>query len=103
MDLKTLDLQKTLSFEEVEHLLSMTDEFTIAKTDKDEVYKLTLSVVATVTYPDALMLNANSDAEPICTYHLLNKLLYKPTFQRLIRDIESLGYRKHCEIDSKLE
>lgn len=75
------DLQKELSFEEVVHFFSQTNEFSVEKADEHGSIKLTLK----------------------CLDEKIDTIMYKPTFQTLIRDIQSLGYRKHLELERQTQ
>ena len=84
-----LDIDKELTFEEIKHLLSKTDEFSIKK-QPNKILKLTLKCTVSV---------GRSGNKPIYEYAYLDTLIYKPTLQTLIRDISGLGWRKHSEVD----
>jgi hypothetical protein len=93
--LENLELQKELSFEELTHFFEMTAEYTVKKHETMEsTYVLSLEVTDVVK-----LVNDEIVTESV----FLTTNIYKPTMQRLIRNIGSLGYRKHCEIDSKLD
>lgn len=69
---ENLDLEKDLSFEEVKHFFSKTGEFRV--------------------------IDMKNDTMQIVCENDLNQIkvtLYKPTYQTLIRDIFSLGWRQH--------
>lgn len=89
MNITNLDLQKELTLEEIQHLFSKTDELTA--TQADENIKLNLRVTTKVEYLGPGISN------PKYTYQDIDTLIYQPTIQTLIRDLMSLGYRKHLE------
>jgi len=91
--IENLQLQKELSFEEVKHFFSYTDEYIVTQEPKG-VIKISLAVTKEVRFPNGL------DSEPEYDYVHLDTLILRPTIQTLIRQIESLGYRKHLEVDS---
>jgi hypothetical protein len=74
--LKELDLKRELSFEEIKYFLSETEEFEVSKYDED-------------TIKIALIFGGDI---------ITDILMYKPTLQRLIRNLVSLGYDKRSII-----
>lgn len=87
--MQNLDLQKELTFEEVNHFFSKCSEYEISRHDEYGTIKINLKCLKQVDY--------DKDMNPQYTYHNISTLVYEPTIQTLIRDIENLGYRKHSE------
>ena len=87
--MQNLDLQKELTFEEVKHFFSKCDEYEISKHDEHGTLKINLKCTKSVEY--------DNEMKPTYIYHNIYTLVYQPTIQTLIRDIQSLGYRKHLE------
>jgi len=81
-----LDLQKELSFEEVEHFFSMCGEYTVTKNDSHGTIKIELKKTDTVDY--------DSNLKPSYTYKYTSLLIYHPTYQTLIRQIHTLGWNE---------
>lgn len=92
--IEDLELQEELTFEEVKHFFSYTQEYVVTQEPKG-VIKISLAVTKEVRFPNGL------DGEPEYDYIHLDSLILRPTIQTLIRNIESLGYRKHLEVDSR--
>lgn len=92
--IENLELQKELSFEEVEHFFSFTKEFTVTKDPANGCVKIQLAVLKEVKFPNGI------DNEPEYDYINLDTLIFRPTIQTLIRAIENLGYRKCAEVDN---
>jgi len=86
--MNNLDLQKELSFEEVQRFFSKCSEYEVSKND-DNTIKLNLKFLKSVTYNP-------TTKEHTHEYHNIDTLLYRPTLQTLIRDINGLGYRSHA-------
>ena len=85
MNILNLDLQKTLTLEEIQHLFSMTDELSAKQVEEN--IEVSLRVTTKVEYQEAF--------KPIYTYEYIKALTYQPTLQTLIRQLISLGYRNH--------
>lgn len=84
-----LNLLREMSFEEVKHFFSETDEYEVLRHGNPNTVKIRLRCVKSVTY--------NNRLEPTYIYHYIEMLVYRPTIQQLIRIIGSAGYSKHAE------
>jgi len=88
--MEKLDLQKELSFEEVEHFFSDCGEYTVTRNDSNGTLKIEFGKTDTVEY--------DSNLKPSYTYKYTSILTYKPTYQTLIRNIHILGWNEANEI-----